>query len=484
MPYTSSRAEESHENKDSHPDEGAFDWECEVKDISLFVYSGSKGLNSDADTPIMESFYLSRDNFDFVQDGTEINIEVRSRTYPVSPGDRVAAVINMGNLTRFKTLGELQEYIPSATWTAGEDLSEYSEFTMANASSDDGVFNSYPGNVGKPGSKENPLTTSLNVERTAARIDLNYSGSSRQDDFLVYPAKLSDGTEVATVYVSHVLPVNAMQKGSYALKRITESVSDNLGCFDRYTFTGILPKDADGHPKAYVLEPHTKSKALPLNNADTWYGNTAASNIKELGHGYFTDDKKLSLNLDNEEINSTSNKNVVLAYANENTQHINNHYAECLTGLVIRAQYVPYIVYTKSDLSETVTNPKRGDNIWRYTPRNTTSTEEDVIYFSSEEAALEYSHNHTTDRAEIKSFPEGICYYNLWIRHTVLAEGKQPNNPVFPMEYGIVRNHIYRVSIGFRGIGREGVTIEDPWNIEPQIFVRPWNMKTHPEIIM
>ncbi|MCM1139364.1 MAG: fimbria major subunit [Muribaculum sp.] len=478
MPYSGSRS-------DSHTTaEEAFSNECKVNDITLFVYSGFNGLNSAGSTRFEEKFYLRADSNRFEQKKDTIDILFQATQYKIQNGDRLAAVINMGDCSGLNTLEDLQQYIPSGSWTAGGSLSDYGNFAMSNANSLDGEISVSVSGVAEYGSKENPFNVIMEVERMAARIDLDYSGSSREDDFLVYRARLANSEEVAKVYVSHVLPVNAMQEASYALKRISGPATDNFDCFASYTYTGALPKSGDLRPTAYVIEPHTTLKGLPVTDAEQWYGTSAASIIQDGSHGYFTDEKKLCHNLDNPSINIPSKSSVVIAYANENTQHINNHYAECLTGLVIRAQYVPYSIYTNSTLTEKIENPERGTDIWRYTPQNATTTEADVIYFANESAATEYSHAHSSDRAQIKSFPQGICYYNLWIRHTVLTNGNRPDGPVFPMEYGIVRNHIYRVAIGFRGIGREGVVIEDPWNIEPQIFVRPWNMFRHSTIIM
>lgn len=474
IPAGQTRAEDSHSEK-----ENAFSYECKIKNISLFVYNSPNGLNSSPDTPIQDKYYLDNDSTEFNQEGSKVIINFQTNNYSITEGDRLCALVNMGDLTRFTTLGDIQNHIPASTWTSGSSLSEYSDFTMANANSLDGEITIGNGQ-GENGSKENPFIANFEIERTAARIDLDCSGGKETENFLVYDALLQNGNKVATIYVSHVLPINAMQEASYALKHISGDTTDNFNCFSSVFYADFLPKDGVGHPSAYVVEPHTTQKRLPIINAEDWYGNSTASIIKKLGHDYFNEGNSLW----NASINHPVLNNVrVIGYANENTQHINNHYAECLTGLIIRAQYVPVKIYSSADLKNTVPSVRDTD-IWRYTPQNATTTEEDVLYFSDEETAIEYSHSHAADRAQIKSFPKGICYYNLWIRHTVTSEGNRPDGPVFPMEFGIVRNHIYRVAIGFRGIGREGVIIEDPWNIEPQIFVRPWNVFQHSTIIM
>lgn len=52
------------------------------------------------------------------------------------------------------------------------------------------------------------------------------------------------------------------------------------------------------------------------------------------------------------------------------------------------------------------------------------------------------------------------------------------------MEYGIVRNHVYRVRFNFHGAGTPTPDIEGPENAEAAIYVRPWNVFRHEQIIL
>ena len=100
---------------------------------------------------------------------------------------------------------------------------------------------------------------------------------------------------------------------------------------------------------------------------------------------------------------------------------------------------------------------------------------------SNEVAAEAYRRSHPEDMGQVEEFPAGECYYNLWLRHArVEGAGAQDT----PMGYGIVRNNIYRVGVSFTGPGRPNADVSEPENIESRIFVRKWNFRLHPTIIM
>ena len=82
--------------------------------------------------------------------------------------------------------------------------------------------------------------------------------------------------------------------------------------------------------------------------------------------------------------------------------------------------------------------------------------------------------------AEITKFADGICYYNVWLRHANVD-----SNPhlTFPMEYGIVRNNIYRVGVSkVTGPGTPSPSKDGPEHIYLRIFAREWNLRTQPPI--
>ncbi|MCM1452137.1 MAG: Mfa1 family fimbria major subunit [Clostridium sp.] len=490
LPTAESRAE-SHENED------ALENECRIENINIFIYKEEagtgKGLNTSGDSLIKEGHYVvapGESTANFIYYGaTTIEAKVYTRAYKAEEGDRIAVLVNMGNLTgAIHTLGDLHE-CQAAAYRKGAMPGDYAGFAMANAYSTDGELEAVEGDT--PTDTEigdesvtlvENLRASLSVERLAARIDLDYSnlslGEAYKDGLLAYTARLAEtGDRVGTVYVSHILPVNAMQEASYALKRVSEG--DGEDYLTAFRYTGTLDK-AGGIPTQYALEPRTGLKGAPQA---AWYGATAASSILAAGEGNFKAENALRQYLD-ASTNLKGKEAAILAYSNENTQHESVHDANCLTGLVIRAQYAPDMVFGSADL-KTKRPGERGMTIYRYAPRSISSTEADAIYFDNREAAQAYCEANPGDLADITEYKEGVCYYNMWIRHTVVSDGQRPAGKItFPMEYGIVRNHIYRVALNFRGIGYDDVTLERPWNVEPEVFVRPWNVRQQPEIIM
>lgn len=89
----------------------------------------------------------------------------------------------------------------------------------------------------------------------------------------------------------------------------------------------------------------------------------------------------------------------------------------------------------------------------------------------------------------IKAYENGLCYYPYWIRH---SNDNTIESTI--MEFGIVRNNVYKLKVlSFSGLGKPSPydpDIDNPGNpdeesnIKIRIWVRPWKLILHPEIIM
>ncbi len=472
----SSRAE-------SHPDLGAINRENEVSDLTVFFYTSANGLNGEASTLLEYSRYFTYT--DFIQTNKALTLQFNVGSYAINNNTRMAVVANMGDLTDFTTLGRLQNHIPQSTFTRAGSFDQYNRFTMANANNGERITIINTGETDADGNPIKNYDVKVEIERTVARIDYDPAGATwdaAHNDYR-YTAVDRNKRAVADVYVSHVCPFNVMQQPSYALKRISGPASSGTSCFDSWTYTGTLPK-TDGRPTSYVIEPHTLAKSSATSDAaatEAWFGDSRAALISEQSHGYFTQSRSLAAVTGDG--GRRADNCFVLDYADENTHHVDHTNSSCMTGLVLRAHYVPYQLHNNANL----TNPRAavyGDDIWRYTPQSISTGEADVLYFETEEAAKAYSAMNPDDQAEIHLFPQGICYYYTWIRHTVADNDPDRPAGTFPMEFGIVRNHVYQVAFSFKGIGREGVVIEERDNLECTIMVRPWSLFRHSEIIM
>ena len=274
-----------------------------------------------------------------------------------------------------------------------------------------------------------------------------------------------------------------MQQSSYMIKRVTSS--DNIASQLRYGAREA--KRADGTPTNYVVEPHTMAKMGSVTDADldSWYGDTRAKTVYANPESYLSS-TGIAAYAGTETAKSglgTFTHIRTLAYTNENTQDKGHHTPDFITGLLLRAVYQPMKVYTDKECTteySPMSDYETGHDFWRYSPTKKAMKEADCIYFSNQEAAEAYKAAHPSDMAEITKFADGICYYNVWLRH---ANVDSDPHLTFPMEYGIVRNNIYRVGVSkVTGPGTPSPSKDGPEHIYLRIFVREWNLRTQPPI--
>lgn len=481
---------------DTHATVPALARENAIKNLTVFIFSdpNDDGINAAAETPIKCARYVEFDTPQPQGTQTELTFEVQVPQNSVEDGDRLVVFANMGDCTRLLTLGKLQSYIPEYSFIYGEVGKDCTTFAMSNAYSKDGVIHTTANS-----SQESRFFAELSLERLAARIDLDftYKGTG---DYAEYIETMEDGAlyyevrgkygkdehaDLGSVYITHILPINVMQQPSYAIKHFSTGTESNF--WENTRLGDFLKVDNNGHALEYVVEPATKNKPGSADSLTYWYGNTKAALAYDTD-GFYTDKNHIRTRLAALATETLDKANaVILGYANENTQHTNYHEANVLTGLVIRAQFKPRMLITGYDavndkFTDSIPDAEipRGTTIVRYTPAITTTSEGDVKYFALESDANAYATNHQADQATIKVFHKGVCYYHLWLKH-IFNSGDTGGNP---MAYGIVRNHVYRVSLSFKGIGREGALVETPDNVEATIAVRPWSVFTHEDIIM
>lgn len=466
-------------------EEPGVDSENRIHDLTVFIYEDpeKKGVNNASTTPFVHRIYA--DMFRPSTDGSgvmTVNVEL-DKEYEHDPFHRIAVVANMGDRTALATLGALQNYIHNRTWQESYPKcppSGCSRFTMASANNGDGDVT-----VGRvdPETGNTYYTASVMVERTAARIDLLYNESQIKEDadkkYIEYTATAMDGTTpTGIVRLYGLSPINVKQLPSYALKRVSENLSEDLSCFGSYHHTGEIQSAYNKRPTAYVIEPHTASKTDTQTVPAEWYAETSSDAMKattwDADHNLATllGDQK---NIITPSVGGTD-KALILTYANENTQHVSQHSDKWLTGVLLRAVFEPSMVYTNGAATESE-NYTPGDDFWCYRPNDNASGE---LYFATEEAAETYRQTHTSIGARILKFAKGHCFYHAWIKHVPDIQSSE----VFPMQYGIVRNHIYRLSFVFQRAGSPEPSIEDPENVDAVIFVRPWNTFTHDQIII
>lgn len=185
--------------------------ENEIKSAVAFFYqgSGTDGVNSSGTTPIMAVATFNVGSY--TEPGNGID-----RTYTTTPQQvdlddgtyNVLVVANPGAdwwTGQSLTLDDVRNHIQTTAWTASG--SDYSDFVMTSAADATLTLNSNP--------ESDPAKATVNVERMAARLDYKAEASYTCTD----PAYTG-----ATVEITGAALVNNLTAGSYMLKRVASTV--------------------------------------------------------------------------------------------------------------------------------------------------------------------------------------------------------------------------------------------------------------------
>lgn len=213
--------------------------------------SGTDGVNSSGTTPIMAVATFNVGSY--TEPGNGID-----RTYTTSPQQvdlengtyNVLVVANPGAdwwTGKSLTLDDVRDHIQTTAWTVSG--SDYSNFVMTSAADATLTLNSNP--------ESDPATAEVNVERMAARLDYKAKTSYTCTD-PAYPG--------ATVKITGAALVNNLTEGSYLLKRVADDVNGN-----NLSYLGDETADENGVATNYVLDPWTTNKSKGLYG--TWFMN-------------------------------------------------------------------------------------------------------------------------------------------------------------------------------------------------------------------
>lgn len=184
--------------------------ENEIKSAVAFFYQGNNGVNSDGSTKIMAVATFNVGSY--TEPGNGID-----RTYTTTPQQvdlddgtyNVLVVANPGAdwwTGQSLTLADVRNHIQTTAWTAS--VSDYSDFVMTSAADATLTLNSNP--------ESDPAKATVNVERMAARLDYKAEAS--------YPCT-DPAYSGATVEITGAALVNNLTAGSYIIKRVADDVN-------------------------------------------------------------------------------------------------------------------------------------------------------------------------------------------------------------------------------------------------------------------
>lgn len=287
--------------------EAGQDNENAITSAVAFFYqgSGTDGVNSKGDTPIKAAVSF---NVGSTMSG--------DRTYTTSPQQvdlengtyNVIVVANPGAdwwTGKSLTLADVRDHIQTAAWTASE--SGYSNFVMTSAADATLTLNSNP--------EDDPATAEVNVERMAARLDYKTTGTYTCDD----PAYESNNQK-ATVEITGAALVNNLTAGSYLLKRVADDVNGT-----NLSYLGDETADENDVATNYVLDPWTTNKSKGLYG--TWFMSGSAD--PNWWAGYVQPGT------------SVSDGWLRIGYTLENTTAAEEAGSDYSTGVVFKAKFYP-----------------------------------------------------------------------------------------------------------------------------------------------
>lgn len=223
--------------------------ENEIKSAVAFFYqgSGTDGVNSSGTTPIMAVATFNFKVGSYTEPGNGIDRKYTTTPQQVDLDDGTYNVLVVANpgadwwTGQSLTLADVRNHIQTTAWTASG--SDYSDFVMTSAADATLTLNSNP--------ESDPAKATVNVERMAARLDYKAEASYTCTD----PAYTG-----ATVEITGAALVNNLTAGSYIIKRVADDVNGT-----NLSYLGDETLDA-GVQTNYVLDPWTAGKTSANNS--------------------------------------------------------------------------------------------------------------------------------------------------------------------------------------------------------------------------
>lgn len=184
--------------------------ENEIKSAVAFFYQGNNGVNSDGSTKIMAVATFNVGSYTEPGNGIDRKYTTTPQQVDLDDGTyNVLVVANPGAdwwTGQSLTLDDVRNHIQTTAWTASG--SDYSDFVMTSAADATLTLNSNP--------ESDPAKATVNVERMAARLDYKAEAS--------YPCTDPAYTG-ATVEITGAALVNNLTAGSYIIKRVADDVN-------------------------------------------------------------------------------------------------------------------------------------------------------------------------------------------------------------------------------------------------------------------
>lgn len=486
---------------DDNTTEAGSEDEYKVKTANLYLFPG--GASSSFGSAKLKEI-ISIDQFTQMTASTADakTIVWTSKKTALTPGDyRIYIVVNgtvNGVTDGSKNSLTEADFLAKTTADATGVIAAVPEagLVMASRSPNNDKTNTLP-YIAQTITKDPEQTIVATVERMMGKITVTAGGANVASAANVYTSFSTTVTaigNITNITLKGYYVVNARKEGYYFRHVDKESTATNPLTEANYgNSTTSLP---------YVVDPKTYSKtysgtpaALAGSYADWYLQGSGAFGLLSFGSfgGTYTAMPGYS---------SAAAETKVAAYCHENTMLKDKQKNGYTTGIVFKAEIAPSKMMQKKAGSGGV-------------EENSTFTSMSEIFYHSgifykdiaalKEAGVLLADGTTSSSAggapadlkknDVQCFKKGsadgkfVCYYPYWIKHI-----PSENTAEDVMEFGIVRNNVYKVTVtGIQGVGKDGVTediitdteTDDPTTVllNVKLSIKPWIVRTNNAVL-
>lgn len=486
---------------DDNTTEAGSEDEYKVKTANLYLFPGGAGSSFGSAT-LKEIISINQFTQMTASTADAKTIVWTSKKTALTPGDyRIYIVVNgtvNGVTDGSKNSLTEADFLAKTTADATGVIAAVPEagLVMASRSPKSDNMNTLP-YIAQTITKDPEQTIAATVERMMGKITVTAGGANVASAANVYTSFSSTVTAISNITnitLKGYYVVNARKEGYYFRHVDKESTATNPLTEANYgNSTTSLP---------YVVDPKTYSKtysgtpaALAGSYADWYLQGSGAFGLLSFGSfgGTYTAMPGYS---------SAAAETKVAAYCYENTMLKDKQKNGYTTGIVFKAEIAPSKMMQKKAGSGGV-------------EENSTFTSMSEIFYHSgifykdiaalKEAGVLLADGTTSSSAsgapadlkknDVQCFKKGsadgkfVCYYPYWIKHI-----PSENVAEDVMEFGIVRNNVYKVTVtGIQGVGKDGVTediitdteTDDPTTVllNVKLSIKPWTVRTNSAVL-
>lgn len=353
--------------------------------------------------------------------------------------------------------------------------------------------------------KDPEQTIAASVERVMGKITVTAGGTSvsstsNVNKYTSFSNTVNTINNITDITLKGYYVVNARKEGYYFRHVDKEtSATSSLVLANFGNSSTSLQYVVD--PKTYSKTYETTSGPALASNYGNWYlQGSAAFGLSNFGTG---SSSLTFTNMPGYSTSSNAAETEVAAYCYENTMLKDKQKSGYTTGIVFKAEISP------SKMMEAVSGGNSG-----VSEQTTIGNISEIFYhsgiFYKDIAALKAAgvllDNGTSSSSgsdapadlkknDVQCFKKGsadgkfVCYYPYWIKHI-----PSENTAEDVMEFGIVRNNVYKVTVTkIQGVGKDGVTediitdteTDDPTTVllNVKLSIKPWVVRTNSAVL-